>query len=146
VVEPLLQEPNATLLCSVHGLPITYVQRGDPYQTECERSLAALQARLPQMRALLGYQSQFGKGEWLKPSTAQLCDQLEGRVIVVPLSFTSDHLETLYEIEQEYLPRLRQRGVECKRLPAVGLDSRWVAPLLLSHHNLSRTQSLVRQR
>jgi ferrochelatase len=147
LAEQLGDVADTLLLCSVHGLPIDYVAKGDPYQRECQRSLAALLQRRPKLKGILGYQSQFGKAEWLKPSTAQLCEQLEGNVLIVPLSFVSDHLETLYEIEYEYVARLRQRGATCRRLPALGLNSLWVeglAQLMRQPPHLCATQMLVR--
>jgi ferrochelatase len=138
---------DAMLLCSVHGLPVQYVLQGDPYQKECLRSLRALQERLGSARMVLGYQSQFGEDEWLKPSTAELCEQLEGRVVIVPLSFVSDHLETLFEIEHEYVGRLRQRGMECERLPALGLNDMWVdglARMMKKRRQLCTTGMLIR--
>lgn len=150
-IDPLCQQleglHDTLLLCSVHGLPIQYVAHGDPYQRECQRSLTALLERLPHLRAILGYQSQFGKQEWLKPSTAQLCEQLEGNILIVPLSFVSDHLETLYEIEHEYVARLHQRSIPARRLPALGLNPHWVqglAQLLRKPPNLTTTQMLIR--
>jgi protoporphyrin/coproporphyrin ferrochelatase len=144
VAAPLRSQHDATLLCSAHGLPVSYVEKGDPYQAECERSLRALLQRLPHLTGQLSYQSQFGKAEWLKPSTAQMCDQLTQRTLIVPLSFTSDHLETLYEIEEEYLPRLRQRGIAAERIPAIGLHAEWVLPLLHDRPNLCQTADLIR--
>ncbi len=128
------QEEETLLLFSAHGLPQRYVQEGDPYQEECERSFRAVATGFPQAGHQLCYQSLFGKEEWLRPYTVEFCAQGDLRdyrhVIVVPLSFTSDHIETLFEIEQQHLPLLRNRGVQAIRCPALNQDEVWIDGLI----------------
>lgn len=121
------------LLFSAHGLPVRYVREGDPYAQECERSFLQISAAFPLAGKQLCYQSLFGKEEWIRPYTAEFCKAGDlgnyRRVIVVPLSFTSDHIETLFEIENQYLPLLRQQGVEAVRCPALNRDPLWIQGL-----------------
>ncbi|MBI3236407.1 MAG: ferrochelatase, partial [Chlamydiales bacterium] len=98
-----LLEEETLLLFSAHGLPQRYVLAGDPYQKECEQSFAKIAKGFPLAGHKLSYQSLFGKEVWIKPYTSQLCKTLQTpykNVVVVPLSFTSDHIETLFEIEE----------------------------------------------
>jgi len=120
------------LFFSAHGLPVKYVEEGDPYQKECENSFVAIAERFSSFPALLGYQSQFGKAEWLKPSTIQICEKprlffrKERPVVFIPLSFSSDHIETLFEVEEGYIAPLRELGYPAYRCPALGRNEKWV--------------------
>jgi protoporphyrin/coproporphyrin ferrochelatase len=127
-----LQEEETVLLCSAHGLPQRYICTGDIYQKECLLSFKLLKERFPRAIALLSYQSQFGKEEWIRPYTIDICQQIDhwaqGRknIAIVPLSFTSDHIETLYEIEELYLSALRHSGRNAFRCPALNLRRDWL--------------------
>ncbi len=127
-----LIETKTLLLFSAHGLPQSYVDEGDPYVKECEASFHAIRACFPEAQHLLSYQSQFGKALWTKPSTKDVCTQIQDYarkcddVVFIPLSFTSDHIETLFEIEQEYLPVCRERGIRAHRCPALGFNPEWI--------------------
>lgn len=129
--EQHLEEGAVFFLFSAHGLPKKFVATGDPYQAQCEASFASISSAFPLAKSLLSYQSKFGPGEWLRPYTAQVChsilDTTQGRktVIVIPLSFTSDHIETLFEVEYQYLPMIRRHGLQALRLPAFNQDPRW---------------------
>ncbi|MDE3046654.1 MAG: ferrochelatase [Verrucomicrobiota bacterium] len=121
-------------LFSAHGLPRRFVDKGDSYQEECTRSFDAIRTAFSGV-ARLAYQSKFGPGEWLRPYTDESCEQIaswsEGKkeIVVVPLSFTSDHIETLFEIEEMYLPVLRQKGVCAYRCPALNREPYWIDAL-----------------
>jgi ferrochelatase len=72
----------------------------------------------------MSYQSKFGPGEWIRPYTVDVSSDstwLDNRkkVLVVPLAFTSDHIETLSEIENQYLPLLKELGVKAHRVSAI---------------------------
>jgi len=127
-----LREEETILLFSAHGLPKRFIDTGDPYQVECQRSFDKLRAFFPKALSYLSYQSQFGKEEWIRPYTQESCEQItswgQGRqkAVVIPLSFTSDHIETLYEIEKLYLPVIRKRGIEAYRCPALGRREDWL--------------------
>jgi ferrochelatase len=126
-----LREEETALLFSAHGVPQEFVDTGDCYQRECTESFNLLQKRFPKAVAKLSYQSQFGKAEWIRPYTAEICEAkewTEGRknAVIVPLSFTSDHIETLYEIEHLYLPSVRKAGLRAYRCPALNRREGWV--------------------
>jgi ferrochelatase len=106
------------LVYSAHGLPMKLIARGDPYQRQVEEQVRVLTRRLPEWatdpkRVHLGYQSRVGRAKWLEPSMEELIHRLgsEGatRMLVVPISFVSDHSETLYEIDILY----RQLAADC---------------------------------
>ena len=92
------------LIASYHGLPKSYVDRGDPYQAHCVETSRLLRERLgwPEAKLLTTFQSRFGPSEWLQPYTDKTVERLasEGvrRIAIVNPGFVSDCLETLEEI------------------------------------------------
>jgi ferrochelatase len=108
----------------------------------------------PSSLGRLCFQSKFGPGEWLRPYTNEACRQIldwhQGRenVVFIPISFTSDHIETLYEIEELYLPLIREKGLMAKRCPALNLDKDWIDSLqeISEHEPLIKNNQLVRRR
>lgn len=147
-----LLEKECLFLLSAHGIPLSYCREGDPYEFECRQSARALLARFPEASSKISFQSQFGPEEWLRPYTKDLCENvsewLGGKksVIFIPLSFTSDHLETLFEIEELYLPVIKAQGVAAFRCPALNLDPAWIdaLPALLDEKNFSTNSMLIR--
>jgi ferrochelatase len=108
------------LVYSAHGLPMKLIEQGDPYQRQVEEQVRILTSRLPEWasdpaRVHLGYQSRVGRAKWLEPSMEELVHRLgsEGvtRVLVVPVSFVSDHSETLYEIDIQYRQLAAESGI-----------------------------------
>jgi len=95
---------GAVLLFSAHGLPQKFIDDGDPYVEEIEATRRGILERvnLP-CRNVLAYQSRTGPVKWIGPGTEETLEALghEGvrDVLVVPLSFVSDHIETLYEVD-----------------------------------------------
>jgi ferrochelatase len=109
--------PQTRILFSAHGLPVRYVEAGDPYPERVARTVAAVMARLgdgtPEARTC--FQSRLGPVQWLEPSTGQAiagaaADGVRA-LVVVPIAFVSDHLETLFEIDREYRAVAREAGI-----------------------------------
>ena len=145
-----IEEEQCAILFSAHGIPQSFVDTGDIYETECYRSFDAIKAAFPNAICHLSFQSKFGRGEWIKPYTEETCSSLtwtqnRSHVVIVPISFTSDHIETLFEVEQLYLPLLRKQGVKAYRCPALNLD--WAAAVrdILDSSSLVKTERLVRK-
>jgi protoporphyrin/coproporphyrin ferrochelatase len=116
---------QALLLFSAHSLPLHIIDRGDPYPQEVgasvQRVVEALGAPNPY---LLAYQSEVGPVRWLGPSTERVIRQLGEKghkdVLVVPIAFTSDHIETLSELDREYGALAEEVGiVNYHRVPAL---------------------------
>jgi ferrochelatase len=116
---------DAILLYSAHGLPLAHIARGDPYAAQVSRSVALVTERLgwPAERTRVAYQSRMGPGPWLEPETeavlAQLAAEGERRVLVCPISFAVDCLETLEEIDLRYEQRFAALGGQLHRCPAL---------------------------
>jgi len=147
-----LHEEETLLLFSAHGLPAAFVKEGDIYESECNLSFHAVMKAFPRILGRLAYQSKFGRGEWLRPYTNEACEQIltwnGGRqnVVFVPISFTSDHIETLYEIEKLYLPIVTAKGLKAYRCPALNLEPYWIDALaeIARETNLCSNQTLIR--
>jgi ferrochelatase len=94
------------LLFSAHGLPETIIKKGDPYQAEVEATTAAVMAQLgdQDVEHLVCYQSRATPQKWLDPSTIEAIEQA-GRdqvaILLIPIAFVSDHIETLVELDIE---------------------------------------------
>ena len=92
------------VLASYHGIPQTYVDQGDPYHCQCQKTSRLLRERLgwPKKRLMTTFQSRFGPAEWLQPYTDKTVEALarDGvkRLAIVTPGFASDCLETLEEI------------------------------------------------
>jgi ferrochelatase len=107
---------NIRLLFSAHGLPQKIVDAGDPYQVQIEATAAAIAARLPEFADWrVCYQSRVGRLEWLKPSTDDEIRRAGGEgkgVLVAPIAFVSEHVETLVELDHEYAALAREVGAQ----------------------------------
>ena len=107
---------EAPVLFSAHGLPEAYIRRGDPYLDDVRTTVAAVARRLGLgARAQLCFQSRVGPQKWLTPTTEQALDALADgghrAVIVCPVAFTGEHIETLQEIDIVYRARAQARGL-----------------------------------
>ena len=123
------------LLFSAHGLPVSIVRDGDPYEWQCEQTVQAIvdHLELSGIDWALCYQSRVGRQQWLGPSTVLELERaaLEGRpVLVYPLAFTQEHVETLGEIEIEYRHLAERLGVPLfYRVPTVSTDRDFIEGL-----------------
>lgn len=130
-----LDPKDVVLFFSPHGIPQDFVDQGDPYERECHLSFDAIKEAFPESHSLMAFQSKFGPGEWLRPYTSELCEipltWNHGRknVVFIPLSFTSDHIETLFEVEHQYLPPIRKAGLHAYRCPALNHRIDWIKSL-----------------
>ncbi|MFZ0035937.1 MAG: ferrochelatase [Candidatus Acidiferrales bacterium] len=113
-----LQKPDDVFLVfSAHGLPMKLVKAGDPYPQQIEETMRLVLARGGWAnRRVLCYQSRVGPQKWLEPSLTQAIERLanEGvkRMLVIPISFVTDHIETLHEINIEAREEAEKLGVE----------------------------------
>jgi ferrochelatase len=112
------------LLFSAHGVPKSLIDGGDPYQEETERTVAAVMRSFPGLPHGLSYQSRAGRAEWLSPDTVEEVTRLAGQgvktLVVVPVSFVSDHIETLHELDIRLAAHAEEAGIRTfLRAPAL---------------------------
>lgn len=114
---PADRRGGVPLLFSAHAMPQKVIDRGDPYLSQIFATVRGLMQRLPDREWQLGFQSRSGPVRWTGPAVTTLLDKLaaarQTEVLLVPLSFVSDHVETLYEIDIELQAAARQRGIDC---------------------------------
>jgi ferrochelatase len=131
---------QAHVFFSAHGVPKSYVEEaGDPYQKEIEACTILIMKRLVELLGhtnphTLAYQSRVGPVEWLKPYTEdalhELGEQKVKDLVVVPISFVSEHIETLEEIDIEYREIATEAGVtNFRRVQALDTDPTFIAGL-----------------
>jgi protoporphyrin/coproporphyrin ferrochelatase len=120
---------------SAHGLPISLVDRGDPYPEQVQETVRLVLARghWPYEHTLC-YQSRVGRQRWLAPSLDETIERLarEGKkkLLVVPLSFVTEHIETLHEINIEARDEATRLGIEkFEMMPALGDSPTFIAAL-----------------
>lgn len=130
-----LTPENTRLVYSLHSLPVSYIERGDPYADQVRRTAELVTRRLgwPSDRTLLGYQSRLGPVKWLRPTTSEVLAELsrtgEKQVLVCPLSFTTDCLETLEEIHIRYQGQFEKEGGRLFPCPALNAFEPFIAAL-----------------
>jgi ferrochelatase len=122
------------LLFSAHGLPQRVVDRGDPYQWQVEQGVAAVRKLLPaEWDIRICYQSRVGPLKWIEPSTEEeirLAGQDGAGVLISPIAFVSEHVETLVELDIEYAKLAKRLQLPFYvRVPALGADPRFIDAL-----------------
>jgi ferrochelatase len=129
-------EPSSVhLVFSAHGLPMSLIERGDPYQRQVQETVREILALggWPNPH-VLAYQSRVGRQKWLEPSLTHTIERLarEGkkRLLVIPISFVTEHIETLHEINIEARKEALALGVEqFEMMPALGDSPRFIGAL-----------------
>lgn len=110
-------QEDIDLVFSAHGVPVSLIRKGDPYQLHIQETVRLVVER-GKWKAphLLCYQSKVGPAEWLTPTLIGTLRELAAkgrkRVLVVPVAFVTDHIETLHEINIEAREEVMHRGVE----------------------------------
>lgn len=121
------------VLFSAHGLPEKVIKAGDPYQKQVEETARAIVDKLGGVDFVVCYQSRVGPLKWIGPSTdaeIRRAAQDKVKVVLYPLSFVSEHSETLVELDIEYRHLAEQAGVPgYVRVPTVGTHPAFIRGL-----------------
>ncbi len=130
----LSDRENVTLLFSAHGLPMSFIEKGDPYLDDLKKTMNGVLRRIgTALHAELSFQSRAGRERWLEPSTHAVLERLakEGRrhVLIVPISFVSDHVETLYEIDLLFGGQAKTLGLNFHRAPSLNTEPLFIDAL-----------------
>ncbi len=138
VEETLTRFPDpeqAVLVFSAHSVPLSVIERGDPYQRQIEETVRRVMERGGWKNPhRLCYQSKVGASRWLQPSLRetirQLVEKKSAAVCVVPISFVSDHVETLGEIDHEAREQAARLGMaQFEMVPGLNDSPRFIAAL-----------------
>lgn len=121
------------VLFSAHGIPEKLVRAGDPYQAQVEATVHAVVERLNLVDWQICYQSRVGPLKWIGPSTPEAIRMAAADglgVVIAPIAFVSEHIETLVELDIEY--RHLAESLECRpylRAPTVGVTPAFISEL-----------------
>ena len=132
-LEKVANPADYRILYSAHGLPEKIIESGDPYCERIKKSCQAIQEKLGHPDHCLCYQGRVGPLKWVEP---YIDDEIEraakdGKsVIIVPISFVSEHSETLIELDVDYYELAKKVGVaDYVRIPAMGCHRQFIAAL-----------------
>lgn len=123
---------DVQIVYSAHSLPVSFINEGDPYVEHLHRTIQAVERKTGRAGRLC-YQSRSGPVEWLAPSTPEMLATLaaEGvkNILMVPISFVSDHIETLYEIDILYKNQAKKLGMRLLASPSLNCHPTFIACL-----------------
>ena len=104
------------LLFTAHALPESFIVKGDPYRLQVEKTVSLILKEMPVENWSLSFQSKIGPVDWMKPSTIGTIKELGRRgvrqVLVTPIGFVCDHIETLYELDIELAEIAHEAGID----------------------------------
>lgn len=131
---PVGRRDDAVILFSAHGVPVRLIRKGDPYLEETRTTVEGIARRLGNRPYELAFQSRLGPVRWLKPSLPEILKALAARgappVVIVPVSFVSDHIETLYELDIQHRLMAEELGFTIyERAPALNVRPDFIEAL-----------------
>ncbi|MEJ2057627.1 MAG: ferrochelatase [Desulfofustis sp.] len=120
------------LVYSAHSLPVSFIEEGDPYVDHLQKTIAAAEQSTGK-KGRVCYQSRSGPVQWLAPSTPEMISLLaeDGckNILMVPISFVSDHVETLVEINMQYRDYAAERGIRLETTESFNDDDNFIETL-----------------
>jgi ferrochelatase len=129
------ESDTVRLLYSAHSIPARYIEEGDPYMEQTQKTVELIHSRLDRAYEFsLAFQSKVGPVKWLGPATGDVIAELgrsgTSKLMVIPVSFVSDHIETLQEIDIVYKTLAIKSGIrEFRRTPSLNLHPKFVDAL-----------------
>jgi protoporphyrin/coproporphyrin ferrochelatase len=117
------------IVYSAHSLPAAFIDQGDPYLEHLQKTIQGIEAETGR-EGLLCFQSRSGPVRWLSPSTPETIERLAQsgckNILMVPISFVSDHVETLYEIDILYKQMARDLGMRLESSTSLNTDPAFI--------------------
>ena len=124
--------PSVPVVFSAHSLPLEHVSNGS-YVSEIKKTIAGVITRLGKNEWYLAFQSQGKEGKWLAPSVEEVIKEIAASrkkdVLVVPLGFVSDHLETLYDLDIVLRKKALDLGLNFQRAPSLNDSPQFIEAL-----------------
>ncbi len=130
-----IEDNNFKLIFSAHGLPKSKIKKGDPYQWQVEETVKKIMSNLEDenLNYIISYQSRVGPLKWIGPSTDKVIIKYSKEkkgIVIVPISFVSEHSETLVELDIEYKKLAEKNGCSFyKRVAAPGTEENFIKGL-----------------
>ncbi len=123
---------DVELLYSAHSLPVSFIEEGDPYVDHLSQTITAVE-KVTGKNGKICYQSRSGPVEWLSPSSPEMIEKVAGEgcknILMVPISFVSDHVETLYEINIDYKARAASYNICLEATESLNTDPLFIEGL-----------------
>ena len=111
------------MLYSAHSVPLSYVEKGDPYPEQVKKHIDIINKLAGIVSFDKAYQSKVGPVKWLKPTMIETLESYKEKnidnIIIVPISFISDHIETLIEVDEQLIPILKNTGKNIVRIESL---------------------------
>jgi protoporphyrin/coproporphyrin ferrochelatase len=109
------------LVFTAHGTPLSEVQKGDPYTVQIKETVdAVMKLRNYRETHWLGFQSRVGPSKWTQPNTENLVLRLLDygikHMILIPVAFVTDHIETLHELDIELREVIEEQNKQVGKL------------------------------
>jgi len=125
---------DAVIVFSAHGVPESLIDRGDPYLEQTLSTIQGVMERMGERAHEVAFQSRLGPVKWLGPSLPDKLKELSTKgsppLVVVPVSFVSDHIETLYELDIQHREIAMELGFTVyERAPALNTRPDFIAAL-----------------
>ena len=123
---------KSQVVYSAHSLPVSFINEGDPYVNHIKATIKAVE-KITNLPGELCFQSKSGPVEWLAPSTPDMLETLSQKgcknITMVPISFISDHVETLYEIDMLYRDQAKELGMILKSTESLNCNPTFIEGL-----------------
>lgn len=111
------------LLFSAHSVPLSYILKGDPYPSHIKHHVDIINKIIGTKSFNIAYQSKVGPVKWLKPTMIETLESYKqtdiDNIIIVPISFISDHIETLIELDEQLIPIVKNAGKNIVRIDSL---------------------------
>ncbi len=126
------EQKDVQVVYSAHSLPVSFIEDGDPYVDHIKETIKLVE-KITNLSGKLCFQSRSGPVEWLSPSTPEMLGMLaaEGckNILMVPISFVSDHVETLYEIDMLYHDQASELGMRLQSSESMNCNPTFISCL-----------------
>jgi ferrochelatase len=120
------------IVYSAHSLPVSFIETGAPYLEQIKQTIRCVE-KITGISGKLCFQSRSGPVEWLSPSTPDMLEQLSRdqckNILMIPISFVSDHVETLYEIDMLYRDQAKEMGMRLESTTGLNCDPLFIEGL-----------------
>jgi len=127
---------HASIIFTSHSIPLRYIQAGDPYREQIEETAGAIAQRMALARWYIAWQSKGARATepWLEPEVETILDMIASEkksefVLEVPLGFTCDHLETLYDIDIVHRRHAEKLGLTFERAESLNTSKIFIKAL-----------------
>lgn len=131
ILDKIEDKKNIRILFSAHSIPVKYVESGDPYEWQINKTYNSIISKqeISQFESILCYQSKVGPIKWLSPNTEEeviRAAKENKTIVVVPIAFVSEHIETLVELDIEYKKIADKYSAKYYRVPTLSDDINFI--------------------